>query len=63
MDDWVDYRMSNLGATGTNRIYEINQYDLPECNCLEKIINQAKLNMTDLKTINKEGLDIFNPLK
>ncbi len=27
--------------------------------CYEK----AKLNMTDLKTINKEGLDIFNPLK
>ena len=48
MDDWVDYRMSNLDVTGAHRIYELNRYDLPECNCLEKVINQAKANMADI---------------
>ena len=44
MDDWVDYKMNSLSG---NRIYELNKFDLPECNCLEKTINQAKETMSD----------------
>ena len=55
MDEWVDYRMSNSGENITNRIYETNRFNLPECNCLEKVINQAKINIVDIKGLCFKG--------
>ena len=54
MDDFVDYRMSSINS-GNNRIYEITKYDLPECNCLEKVINQAKINEADIQGLRFKG--------